>query len=54
MAGDARMTQQLLNEMRKNEAKAEKEHAPKPVNDADREVVEALFVRIRHAARAGA
>ena len=52
IAGDARVMQQLLNEMHKNEAKAEREDSAKPPGDIDREVMEALFLRIRHAAAA--
>lgn len=51
LAGDARVMQQLFNEIHKNEAKAEREDSTKPVSEADREVMEALFVRIRHAAQ---
>jgi len=50
MGGDARVMQQLLNEIHKNEAKAERENSAKPLGDTDREVLEALFVRIRHSA----
>ena len=52
MAGDARLMQQLCNEMHKGEAKAEKENTATSVTEADREVIEALFVRVRHAAAA--
>lgn len=50
LAGDARVMQQLLNEIHKNETKAERENSAAPAADLDREVVEALFVRIRQAA----
>ncbi|HEX3430718.1 MAG TPA: DUF5681 domain-containing protein [Rhizomicrobium sp.] len=50
MGGDARVMQQLLNEIHKNEAKAERDDSAKPLGDVDRDVLEALFVRIRHSA----
>ena len=50
MGGDARVMQQLLNEIHKNEAKAERETPARPLGDVDREVIEALFVRLRCAA----
>jgi len=39
-----------LNEIHKNEAKAERDDSTKPLGDADREVIEALYVRLRRAA----
>jgi hypothetical protein len=45
MGGDARVMQQLLNEIHKNEAKAEREDSARPLGDVDREVIEALHVR---------
>jgi hypothetical protein len=47
MNGDARVMQQLLNEIHKNEAKAEHENSTKPLADVDRDVIEALYVRLR-------
>lgn len=50
MTGDARVTQLLFNEIHKNEAKAEREKPTAPAAELDRDVVEALFVRIRQTA----
>ena len=47
MNGDPRVMQQLLNEVHKNEAKAERDDSAKPLADVDREVIEALYVRLR-------
>jgi hypothetical protein len=45
--GDARVMQQLLNEIHKNEAKGDRENSAKPLGEADHEVLEALYVRLR-------
>jgi hypothetical protein len=50
MHGDARVMQQLFSEIHKNESKAERENSAKPLGDVDGDVLEALFVRVRHAA----
>lgn len=45
-AGDPRIMQQLLAEIHKNEAKAERDAAAQPLADADRQVIDALLVRL--------
>ena len=47
MNGDPRVMQQLLNEIHKNEARAERDDSAKPLAGVDREVIEALWVRLR-------
>jgi len=47
IAGDARLTQLLLNEVHKNEAKAERDDPTKPLGLVDRDVLDAFFARIR-------
>ena len=50
--GDPRVMQQLLAEIHKNEAQAEREASGQPLGDVDREVLEALYVRLRREAPA--
>jgi hypothetical protein len=46
-AGDPRLIKELLAEVHKNEAKAERDTSTQPMGDVDRQVVDALFVRLR-------
>jgi hypothetical protein len=45
--GDPRLMRELLAEIHKNEAKAERDAAGEALGDVDREVLEALYVRLR-------
>jgi hypothetical protein len=45
-AGDPRSMQQLLAEIHKSEAKAERDASAQPLADADRQVIDALLVRL--------
>jgi hypothetical protein len=47
VAGDPRLMQQLLAEIHKNEAKAERDASGQPLRDVDHEVLETLYVRLR-------
>ncbi|HWE06380.1 MAG TPA: DUF5681 domain-containing protein [Rhizomicrobium sp.] len=45
-AGDPRLMQQLLAEIHKNEAKAERDASAQPLADADRQVIDAFLARL--------
>lgn len=49
-AGDPRLMQQLLAEIHKNEAKAERDASAQPLADVDRQVMDAFLARIAHEA----
>ncbi|MGH6877447.1 MAG: DUF5681 domain-containing protein [Rhizomicrobium sp.] len=48
--GDPRLMQQLLAEIHKNEAQADRDASGQPLGEVDREVLEALYVRLRRKA----
>jgi hypothetical protein len=50
LGGDPRLINALLAEIHKNEAQAERDASGQPLGDVDREVLEALFVRLRREA----
>jgi hypothetical protein len=50
MLGDARMMRHLIPEMRRARANAGRDDSARPLAPVDREVLEALFARIRDAA----
>jgi hypothetical protein len=50
LGGDPRLINALLGEIHKNEAQAERDASGQPLGEVDREVMEALFVRLRREA----
>lgn len=52
-AGDPRLIKELFAEIHKNESKAEREASAQPLEEMDREVMAALYVRIRLEAAKG-
>jgi Family of unknown function (DUF5681) len=50
VAGDPRLIRELLAEIHKNEARAERDASAQPMRDVDREVIDALYVRLRREA----
>ncbi|HEX4081080.1 MAG TPA: DUF5681 domain-containing protein [Rhizomicrobium sp.] len=53
VAGDPRLIRELLAEIHKNEAQAERDASGQPLGEADREVMEALYIRLRREAVTG-
>lgn len=47
VAGDPRLIRELLAEIHKNETKAERDASAEPLPDVDREVLAALYVRLK-------
>lgn len=48
--GDPRLMREPFSEIHKNEAQAERDASGQPLPDVDREVLEALYVRLRREA----
>ncbi|HEY3778171.1 MAG TPA: DUF5681 domain-containing protein [Rhizomicrobium sp.] len=49
-AGDPRLIKELLAEIHKNEAKAERDASAQPMGEVDRDVIDALYIRLRREA----
>jgi hypothetical protein len=50
LGGNPRLIDALLAEIHKNEARAERDASGQPLGEVDREVIEALFARLRREA----